>query len=41
MSVIMPYADSLSNLSFWYRQLWAESIGKNKRDNTNKCLRNS
>ena len=31
MSVIMPYADSLSNLSFWYRQLWAESIGKNKK----------
>ncbi len=28
MSVIMPYHDSLNNLSFWYRQLWAESIGK-------------
>ncbi len=28
MSIIMPYHDSLNNLSFWYRQLWAESIGK-------------
>ncbi len=28
MSVIMPYSDSLYNMSFWYRQLWAESIGK-------------
>ncbi len=28
MSIIMPYSDSLQNLSFWYRQLWAESIGK-------------
>ena len=26
----MPYSDRLNNLSFWYRQLWAESIGKNK-----------
>ena len=26
----MPYSDRLDNLSFWYRQLWAESIGKNK-----------
>ncbi len=31
MSIIMPYSDSLSNLSLWYRQLWAESIGKNGR----------
>ncbi len=31
MSVIMPYSDSLNNLSFWYRQLWAESNGKRKR----------
>ena len=28
MSIVMPYHDSLNNLSFWYRQLWAESIGK-------------
>ncbi len=31
MSVIMPYSDSLNNLSFWYRQLWGESIGKNQK----------
>ncbi len=31
MSVIMPYLDSLNNLSFWYRQLWAESLGKNEK----------
>jgi glucose-6-phosphate isomerase len=27
--VMMPYADRLQRLSFWYRQLWAESLGKN------------
>ncbi|MAI76212.1 MAG: glucose-6-phosphate isomerase [Rickettsiales bacterium] len=31
MSVIMPYSDSLNYLSFWYRQLWAESIGKKRK----------
>ena len=31
MSVIMPYVDRLNNLSFWYRQLWAESIGKKNK----------
>ena len=31
MSVIMPYSDSLNCLSFWYRQLWAESIGKKRK----------
>ena len=30
ISVFMPYSDRLDNLSFWYRQLWAESIGKNR-----------
>ena len=29
MSIIMPYCDSLNSLALWYRQLWAESIGKN------------
>lgn len=29
--VLMPYADLLSSFGFWYRQLWAESLGK-KRD---------
>jgi len=30
MHVLMPYAASLSELAFWYRQLWAESLGKQK-----------
>ena len=29
VSVMMPYGDRLERLSFWYRQLWAESLGKN------------
>lgn len=28
ISVLMPYADRLDRLAFWYRQLWAESLGK-------------
>jgi len=28
ISVMMPYASSLYLLGDWYRQLWAESIGK-------------
>jgi glucose-6-phosphate isomerase len=28
-SVLMPYVDRLGDLGFWYRQLWAESLGKN------------
>ncbi len=28
MSVMMPYADSLKDIADWYRQLWAESLGK-------------
>jgi glucose-6-phosphate isomerase len=27
-SVIMPYVDHLKNFTDWYRQLWAESLGK-------------
>lgn len=27
-TVLMPYVDRLYYLSFWFRQLWAESIGK-------------
>jgi glucose-6-phosphate isomerase len=26
--VLMPYADLLSHFGYWYRQLWAESLGK-------------
>ena len=28
ISVLMPYADGLKELSLWFRQLWAESLGK-------------
>jgi glucose-6-phosphate isomerase len=28
-NVVMPYIDSLKNFTDWYRQLWAESLGKN------------
>jgi glucose-6-phosphate isomerase len=28
-NVIMPYIDSLKDYTDWYRQLWAESLGKN------------
>lgn len=28
-NVLMPYIDSLKNFTDWYRQLWAESLGKN------------
>ncbi len=27
-NVIMPYIDTLKNFTDWYRQLWAESLGK-------------
>jgi glucose-6-phosphate isomerase len=30
MSVMMPYSSSLYNLADWFRQLWAESLGKQK-----------
>ncbi len=30
MAVFMPYAESLRQLGFWQRQLWAESLGKQK-----------
>jgi glucose-6-phosphate isomerase len=28
-NVVMPYIDCLKNFTDWYRQLWAESLGKN------------
>lgn len=28
-NVLMPYIDKLKNFNDWYRQLWAESLGKN------------
>src|SRR6516225_489156 len=29
MTVMMPYVDRLDTFAFWYRQIWAESLGKN------------
>lgn len=29
INVLMPYSDRLNRLPFWFRQLWAESLGKN------------
>jgi glucose-6-phosphate isomerase len=33
-SVLMPYADQLDKLCLWYRQLWAESLGKDGHGTT-------
>ena len=30
ISVMMPYSHSLKDISDWYRQLWAESLGKSR-----------
>ena len=32
MSVLMPYSAALRDLADWYRQLWAESLGKMRAD---------
>ncbi len=32
MSVMMPYAAALEDVADWYRQLWAESLGKQRGD---------
>jgi glucose-6-phosphate isomerase len=29
ITVLMPYVDRLEGFAFWYRQIWAESLGKN------------
>ena len=34
ISVLMPYRDQLAELGLWYRQLWAESLGKDGRGTT-------
>jgi glucose-6-phosphate isomerase len=34
MNVLMPYADALAPFARWYRQLWAESVGKNGHGTT-------
>ena len=28
-NILMPYIDKLENFNYWYRQIWAESLGKN------------
>ena len=32
LSVMMPYAAALKDVADWYRQLWAESLGKIRKD---------
>ena len=34
VSVLMPYADRLACFALWYKQLWAESIGKQGKGTT-------
>lgn len=34
MSVMFPYVDRLAPFALWYRQLWAESLGKDGRGTT-------
>ena len=34
ISVLMPYVDQLEVFGLWYRQLWAESLGKNGKGTT-------
>jgi glucose-6-phosphate isomerase len=33
-TVLMPYVDCLNSFSFWFRQLWAESLGKDGQGST-------
>jgi len=33
-SVLMPYCDRLGHFGLWYRQLWAESLGKDGKGTT-------
>jgi len=33
-TVLMPYIDRLANFGLWFRQLWAESLGKNGTGST-------
>ncbi len=38
ISVVMPYADNLRFVVNWFRQLWAESLGKIDAEGANKGL---
>ena len=33
-TVLLPYADQLADFGLWYRQLWAESVGKDGKGTT-------
>lgn len=33
-TILMPYSDGLADLGLWWRQLWAESLGKGGRGTT-------
>lgn len=34
ITVLMPYIDRLETFAFWYRQIWAESLGKQGKGTT-------
>ena len=34
IAVLMPYVDRLNTFAFWYRQIWAESLGKDGQGTT-------
>jgi glucose-6-phosphate isomerase len=34
ITVLMPYVDRLEGFAFWYRQIWAESLGKSGKGTT-------
>ena len=34
ITVLMPYVDRLNTFAFWYRQIWAESLGKDGNGTT-------
>jgi glucose-6-phosphate isomerase len=38
ITVLMPYAEALREFGFWFRQLWAESLGK-KEDHAGRVMR--
>jgi glucose-6-phosphate isomerase len=37
-TIIMPYSSKLRTLAFWFVQLWAESLGKFKKDNSGESV---
>jgi|CXWL01.1.fsa_nt_gi glucose-6-phosphate isomerase len=41
ISVLLPYSQRLSGLAAWYRQCWAESLGKEGKGTTPACAMGS